>query len=100
MSLDTATPIPSLPYSCGFEMGLCGIQQLQDDNFDWTNNTGGTGTSNTGPPQAYSGSYYMYTEVSGRRFNDEARFVAIIEKKYTFLMEKPFVMLFFLMSWN
>lgn len=35
------------------------------DDLDWTVNTGGTGSVNTGPDAAQSGAWYIYTETSG-----------------------------------
>lgn len=38
--------------SCSFEplsAGLCGLQQLQSDDFDWTLKSGSTPSSQTGP---------------------------------------------------
>lgn len=48
-----------------FESGL-GITWIQDsnDDFDWSNNSGGTSSFNTGPSSAFDGSFYMYTESS------------------------------------
>jgi plastocyanin len=48
-----------------FESGQ-GITWMLDPNndIDWTNNTGGTSSFNTGPSSAFDGSYYMYTESS------------------------------------
>ena len=37
-------------WDCTFEQGLCSYTQLQDDQFDWTRNSGTTGTTGTGPP--------------------------------------------------
>ncbi|MGY8932434.1 MAG: hypothetical protein ACKVH2_06955, partial [Flavobacteriales bacterium] len=56
-----------------FESGQ-GITWLVDPNntVDWTNNSGGTSSSNTGPSSAYDGTYYMYTESSGSGSNKEA----------------------------
>jgi hypothetical protein len=41
-------PAPS-KYDCNFENGLCTWTQAQDDQFDWTLQTGRTGSANTGP---------------------------------------------------
>ena len=38
--------------------------QVTNDDFDWTNRSGGTPSFNTGPSSAFDGSYYMYTEAS------------------------------------
>ena len=49
-----------------FESGQ-GYTWLLDSNntVDWTNQSGGTPSFNTGPSAAFDGSYYMYTEASG-----------------------------------
>ena len=49
-----------------FESGQ-GYTWLLDPNntVDWTNQSGGTSSFNTGPSAAFDGSYYMYTEASG-----------------------------------
>lgn len=56
--------ISTFPYNESFESGLGAWTQSAADFFDWTRNSGGTGSSNTGPSSASSGSFYMYTEAS------------------------------------
>ncbi|MFL2573740.1 MAG: hypothetical protein ACJ0P8_04780, partial [Flavobacteriales bacterium] len=52
--------------------GITWMQSTNDD-FDWTNNSGGTSSFNTGPSAAYDGTYYMYTESSTPNYpNKEA----------------------------
>ena len=52
--------------------GITWMQSTNDD-FDWTNNSGGTPSFNTGPSAAYDGTYYMYTESSTPNYpNKEA----------------------------
>ncbi|MCK4663823.1 MAG: choice-of-anchor D domain-containing protein, partial [Bacteroidales bacterium] len=53
------------PYVESFEDGLGKWLQAGDDDIDWTRQTGGTPSSNTGPDGAYDGSYYLFTEASG-----------------------------------
>ena len=56
-----------------FENGLGSTWVLDPNNtVDWTNQTGGTSSSNTGPSGAFDGSYYMYTETSGAGSNSQA----------------------------
>ena len=44
------------------------------NTVDWTVNSGGTSSSNTGPTTgAYDGTYYVYTETSGGGSNSDAR---------------------------
>jgi len=56
-----------------FENGQ-GLTWVSDPNntVDWTNQTGGTSSINTGPSGAFDGSYYMYTESSVPGQNSEA----------------------------
>jgi len=56
-----------LPLRCGFEQDLCGLIQLNEDNFDWTRLSGPTETANTGPNNADRGQYYIYAEGSAPR---------------------------------
>ncbi|KAJ8048131.1 MAM and LDL-receptor class A domain-containing protein 1 [Holothuria leucospilota] len=63
---------------CDFESGWCDWTNLNDDEFDWTRNNGGTGTSGTGPGNDHtlgtSNGYYLYIEVDNpRRPGDRAR---------------------------
>ncbi|XP_019641851.1 PREDICTED: MAM and LDL-receptor class A domain-containing protein 1-like [Branchiostoma belcheri] len=63
--------------SCTFDASLCGYQQDNTDDFDWTRQQGSTGTTNTGPSSDHTtGSgkgYYMYIETSGLQSGDIAR---------------------------
>lgn len=56
--------------SCDFELP-CSFTQAQNDDFDWTLNSGSTPTTNTGPDtdhtRADSSGYYMYIEGSDPR---------------------------------
>lgn len=40
--------------TCDFELDFCGWTQDQTDEFDWTRDAGGTGSSNTGPSYDHS----------------------------------------------
>ena len=40
--------------TCDFEMGLCGYGHDPNADFQWTNNTGSTYSSNTGPAGDHS----------------------------------------------
>ena len=56
-----------------FESGQGIVWELDPNNtIDWTNQSGGTPSFNTGPSAAFDGSYYMYTEASGNGSNKEA----------------------------
>ena len=61
-----------MPWVCSFENGLCGMFQRLDDDFGWTRNMGSTPSQDTGPEQAASGQYYIYTETSSPRRNGDA----------------------------
>lgn len=52
----------TLPYAESFESGLGAWVQSQDDDFDWTLNSGGTPTGGTGPSAAADGNQYLYIE--------------------------------------
>ena len=66
------------PITESFEGALstCWPQYI-NDNFDWTQNTGGT-TSTNGPSGASDGTEYMYTEVSPTSSGD----VAVLESQF------------------
>jgi len=67
LSSQCSTPIASFPISDDFETGGSSISWIQDtgDDFDWTLDSGGTGSSGTGPSSGANGStFYMYTEAS------------------------------------
>jgi hypothetical protein len=57
--------ISTFPYTQGFENTLGAWSQSIADDLDWTINTNGTPSSNTGPGSASQGSYYIYVEASG-----------------------------------
>ena len=71
MGLDTtdpepcATTISSFPYSQSFESNIGSWTQYNDDDLDWTRNSGGTASDNTGPSSGADGSSYLYIEASG-----------------------------------
>ena len=64
----------NLPFLCSFEMeDICGYEQSQTDEFDWSRRSGSTPSTNTGPSSAFNGQFYMYIETSDpRRLNDTA----------------------------
>lgn len=57
--------VSSLPYGETFESGFGSFTQPTNDGFDWTRNSGGTKTRNTGPSSALEGNFYAYTESNG-----------------------------------
>ena len=64
-------------YAEGFEGGAFGTwTNSSSDDFNWTNKTGGTNSSNTGPSGANEGTRYIYTETSSPVTNGD---IAILE---------------------
>ncbi|XP_066273297.1 MAM and LDL-receptor class A domain-containing protein 1-like [Branchiostoma lanceolatum] len=64
----------ALTADCNFDTSLCGWTQDDTDDFDWTQQSGRTSTSNTGPSDDVTGNgQYMYTEISGIRDGKKAR---------------------------
>lgn len=59
-----STTISNYPYAEGFENTLGAWSQASGDDFDWTIQSGGTPSSNTGPTAANEGTYYVYMESS------------------------------------
>lgn len=51
-----------LPFSDSFEFGLGEWMQVQDDDIDWSLNSGETATGGTGPSEASDGDFYIYFE--------------------------------------
>jgi len=58
------TSVNNFPNTEGFESGLGQWSQISGDDINWTRDSGGTPSSNTGPPSAYEGNWYMYIEAS------------------------------------
>ncbi|XP_078575821.1 uncharacterized protein LOC144861696 [Branchiostoma floridae x Branchiostoma japonicum] len=57
------------PYCCDFDTDLCQYTQDTTDGFDWTRDSGGTGTGSTGPSTDHTtgSGHYMYIETSNPR---------------------------------
>lgn len=51
-------------YSESFESGFGSWYNFVANTSDWIRNSGATSSSDTGPPAAYDGSYYIYVETS------------------------------------
>ncbi|XP_022107186.1 macrophage colony-stimulating factor 1 receptor-like isoform X2 [Acanthaster planci] len=70
----------SLDFNCTFEDGLCGWTQSTDDDSNWTLDSGGTPSSDTGPSiDKTIGSTigtYCYYEATGRSEGDRAVLVS------------------------
>ena len=63
-----ANTVSTFPYNEGFETGLGLWVNSAGDNFDWTRDSGGTPSSNTGPANGNATStWYMYIETSWPR---------------------------------
>ena len=56
--------ITAFPYNQGFEGGFGSWSQGSGDDFDWTRQSGGTPSNNTGPASADAGTFYVYVETS------------------------------------
>ena len=77
-SSDEKQSVCSAYNKCDFEFGMCGWQNLKNDQFDWQRHRGPTSSYRTGPSQDHtSGSaagYYLFIESSSPRLpNDTAR---------------------------
>jgi len=57
--------IASFPYSESFESNLGQWSQSTRDDINWTRDSGGTPSSNTGPSTGADGNFYVYVEASG-----------------------------------
>ncbi|WP_255572887.1 reprolysin-like metallopeptidase [Hanstruepera marina] len=60
--------INSFPYSESFENTLGAWTQSSADDINWSLNSGGTPSSNTGPSSAADGTYYLYVEASSPNY--------------------------------
>ena len=56
--------VSSFPYNESFETNASDWTQAISDDIDWTRNSGGTPSNNTGPTSASDGNFYMYTEAT------------------------------------
>lgn len=65
MSFVLNAQVSTFPYNESFESGLGDWTQDAGDNFDWTQKSGSTPTSYTGPSGASNGSFYMFIECDG-----------------------------------
>lgn len=63
--------IDNFPYSESFENGLGDWCQFYSDDIDWTENSGGTPSNNTGPTAAAHGSTYLYMEATFPNFPEK-----------------------------
>jgi leucyl aminopeptidase len=64
--IDTCSQtISSFPYTESFENSIGVWSQDSSDDLDFTRDSGGTPSSNTGPSSGASGNYYLYVEASG-----------------------------------
>ena len=68
----SGTVITAFPYAQGFESGLGYWTQSTTDDIDWTQNSGTTPSSGTGPNGAAEGTYYYFTESSSPNSPDKA----------------------------
>ena len=71
--------VNTFPYTEDFETGTGHWTNIARDNFDWTRRSGKTPTNYTGPNNAGSGTYYMYTEADKHLPSDTAIFEATFD---------------------
>ncbi|MEM0999213.1 MAG: T9SS type A sorting domain-containing protein [Bacteroidota bacterium] len=62
-----SSTVTSFPYTENYESGITWTQSSAD-NFNWTQNSGGTTSSGTGPSGAAQGTQYAYMEVSSPNY--------------------------------
>ncbi|WP_298539943.1 T9SS type A sorting domain-containing protein [uncultured Aquimarina sp.] len=60
-----STTISSFPFSESFESSLGQWSQSTSDDINWTRDSGGTPSNNTGPSSGADGNFYLYVEASG-----------------------------------
>jgi chitodextrinase/uncharacterized Ntn-hydrolase superfamily protein len=60
-----ANTVDTFPYDESFESSFGVWSQSAIDDLDWTRDSNGTPSSNTGPSSAFDGSVYIYVEASG-----------------------------------
>ena len=57
--------VDTYPYNESFESSFGVWSQSSNDNLDWTRDSNGTPSNNTGPAGAIDGNVYIYVEASG-----------------------------------
>ncbi|MBR9915765.1 MAG: DUF5011 domain-containing protein [Algicola sp.] len=60
--------ISSFPYSESFESGLGSWSQASGDDLNWTRDSNGTPSSNTGPSSGSDGNWYVFVEASSPNY--------------------------------
>ncbi|MGB0525166.1 MAG: M43 family zinc metalloprotease, partial [Flammeovirgaceae bacterium] len=69
------TTVAAFPYSESFESGAGAWTQGSGDDLDWTRDSGGTPSSNTGPASGSDGSWYMYVEASSPNYPSKTTYL-------------------------
>ncbi|NNF31566.1 MAG: DUF1028 domain-containing protein, partial [Flavobacteriaceae bacterium] len=57
--------VNTFPYAESFESSFGEWSQVTNDDLNWTRNSNGTPSNNTGPSSAFDGTVYIYVEASG-----------------------------------
>ena len=73
---DCNSTVSSFPYNAGFENTLDGWEQATNDDINWSVNSAGTPSNNTGPGSATEGSYYLYVEASGSNYPSKSAIIS------------------------
>ncbi len=68
--LNCENGIHTFPYFEGFDITnkITWENNMSDDDFDWTYNSGNTPSSGTGPPSAANGTHYYFIEASNPNY--------------------------------
>ncbi|XP_072170528.1 thyroid hormone-induced protein B-like [Diadema setosum] len=71
-------------FDCDFEYGTCGWQQSYYDDFDWSRNSGSTGSWFTGPSGDHTTGYgyYMYIDTFPHYDGQNARLTSPAQYRY------------------
>jgi len=63
--------IGSFPYMESFEADFGAWRGVENNDYNWTRQSGPTPTVSTGPMNAFDGNYYIYTDIKGPLYYDK-----------------------------